>query len=229
MTEHNPYCCAVGPFTCDGEEQFVEVLDWLQTIRRRAGPELTPEEEIVAPFYSLGCAIEEIAASPLGHWIVTQRSSGQGDWGYDVLRVKPLAREAGVVDEFGYMLELPEFWPDESRLVGGAGDGFLGGWWARDEDFYVTPARGGPVTMGFIFVHELPSHRVTRHLLSIDLPKGWMPDAPDANTWYGPQAIRPVKGGVTMTLSWGLDVEIKEPLPPVIWLATPHPSGNGLL
>lgn len=225
----DPYFCSSGRFTCDDEEQFVEVLDWGQTFRRCAGPELTPQEEIVAPFSSLGCAIEEIAASPLGHWLVTRRNSGQKDWGYDVLRVKPLAREAGVVHEFGYMLELPEFWPDESRMVGGAGDGFLGGWWAQDEDFYVTPARGGPVTMGFLIVHKLPSHRVTRHFLSIDLPKGWIPDDPESDMWYGPQSIRPVSGGVTMALSWGITVEVKEPIPPVIWLAPPHPSGRHLL
>ena len=99
----------------------------------------------------------------------------------------------------------------------------------HEGDYPDMPARGGPETMGFLFVHELPGHRVTRHFLSIDLPKGWIPDDPDADTWYGPQSIRPANGGVVMTLSWGITLEIEEPIPPVIWLAPPHPSGERLL
>jgi hypothetical protein len=127
-----PFRRATAPFVCEDEEQFVEVVDgrrplW-QTVRRclRASKEVV--EETACPVARGGCYIEEIGASPSGNWLVTQRLSGQGEWGYDVFRSCPLAREAGVSVERGYMLDLPKFSADETRLVGGFGRCWLGGW-----------------------------------------------------------------------------------------------------
>jgi hypothetical protein len=53
-----------------------------------------------------GCCIEELPLSPRATWLVTRRNSGRR-WGYDVIRTRPLAREAGVDQEWAYMLELP--------------------------------------------------------------------------------------------------------------------------
>jgi hypothetical protein len=225
----SPYYHSVGPFLCDGEEQLVEVLDSRQTVQRSVGPSRIPVETTICPEKTSGCVIENMIASPKGHWIVTCRGSGEGDWGYDVFRVKPLSREAGIIDEGGYMLECPKFWPDESRIVGGGGEGFLSEWWMHADDVCYSAARGGPVTMGFIFIHHLPSHEITRYPLCCDLPKGWIPDDVDCPVWYRPMTIGPTTHGISMVLSWGVTVDLEEPLPAEIWLATPHPSGRALL
>ena len=224
---------ATALFVCEGEEQFVEVMDaprplW-QTVRRchRASKEVV--EETACRVTRSGCYIEEIGASPSGTWLVTQRLSGQGEWGYDVFRSCPLAREAGVLAERGYMLDLPKFSVDETRLVGGFGRCWLGGWWAHPEDDYKDAARGGRITFGFLFVHHLPSHLIERHELQMDLPKGWLPEDPEAETWYGARAIEPAGSGIRLTLPGGAGIEVEGPLPPVILLPTPHTAGGRLL
>jgi hypothetical protein len=223
----DPYRRVTEPFLLDGEPHFVEVAGVAQYVRlRRASGEVV--EETVRHLRPSGCYIEEIVASPSGRWLVTQNFSGQGEWGYDVFRTRPLARVGGIVEERGYILEPPCFSDDDSLLVGGGGEGFLGGWWAHPEDDNEDPARGGPVEIGFVFVHDLLGRRVTRHPLRIDLPAGWQPDDPWGE-WYGPRPIGPVNGGIWMMPSWGVPVEVSFPLPEVIWLPVPHPSGKGLL
>lgn len=232
MEQRERFCCATAPFVSVGEEQFVEVVENIQPLRqtvrrRRASGEVI--EETVRPVLRNGCAIDEIGASPSGHWLVAGRLSGAGDWGYDMFRTNPLTRESGVLNERGYMLSVPAFSPDESRLVGGFGAGWLGTWWVHPGDDYPNGARGGEITFGFIFVHQLPSHQVQRHELRMDLPKGWRPDDPDADIWTGARAIVPAGDGVRLTLPGGVAVEIDGPLPPVIVLPTPHPAGGRLL
>jgi hypothetical protein len=223
----DPYYRTTGPFFCAGEKQFVEVTKG-QKVRRCRWRTKEPVEEIPCAITDAGCYIEEIAASRSGAWLVTQRISGQGEWGYDVFRASPLAREAGITQEEGYILDLPRFSEDESLLIGGAGAGFLGGWWAHPDDEIDEPARGGVVNLGFLFVHRLPSHRVTRHALRVKLPKGWAPEDPFAE-WYGPREITPTADGVQLMPSWGVPLEIMAPLPRTIRLPTPHPSGEGVL
>jgi hypothetical protein len=223
---HNGYACATEPFHCDGVEQFVTVGYPGQPVHRRDWRSEAVVEETFCPVTGSGCAIEEIAASPSGAWLVTQRYSGQGEWGYDVFRARPLAREAGITEERGYILDLPRFSADEG-LLAGAGLRCLGGWWADPEDDIDEPARGGPVSLGFVFVHRLPGHEVTRHELQIELPAGWRPDDPWAE-WYGPRNVAPVGGGVRFETTWGVPAEFRLPLPPVLLLPVPHASGRGL-
>jgi hypothetical protein len=227
VREH--YRRATSPFTLEGDEQFVEVLDeYTQWVRRCCLATGEAIEEVAWPVTGTGCYIEEIAASPSGMWLVTQRISGQGDWGYDVFRSRPLAREAGIAEERGYILDLPRFAADESFLLGGAGLRYMGGWWAHPDDEIDEPTRGGPVSLGFLFIHRLPNHDVTRHELLVDLPTGWLPDDPWA-VWYGPRDITPTADGVRLMPSWGVPVEIQFPIPTVIHLPVPHPSGIGVL
>ena len=225
----NPYFRATNPFVCQGKKQFVTVDDEHQTVRRRIWSSGAILDEIVCPNTSCGCSIDEIAASPSGSWLVTQRHSGQGEWGYDVFRTCPLTRVAGVSAESGYMIEIPRFSDDETRVVGGFGSRWLGGWWAHDDDDLEIPARGGPVTFGFLLTHHLPSHRVDRHELRIELPKAWLPDDPENEIWFGASAIVPDDDAVSMKLYGGVDFKIAEPLPSVIVLPTPHPSGKRVL
>jgi hypothetical protein len=227
-SDRDPYYRATAPYVCGGEEQFVEVADLGQDVRRCRWPSREVTEETIWPVTGSGCYIEEIAASPSGTWLVTQRISGQGEWGYDVFRSRPLARVAGVVEEKGYILDLPRFAADESFLAGGAGRAYMGGWWAHPDDDIDEPARGGPVSLGFLFIHRLPSHEVSRHEFRVELPAGWLPDDPWA-VWYGPRQIEPTPDGVRLVPSWGVPVEVRMPFPSIIQLPTPHPSGEGTL
>jgi len=186
--------------------------------------------ELILPSTPSGCAIEEFKVSPSGNWIVTSRSSGQGEWGYDVIQSHPLRYMAGVPERAGYMLELPEFAPDESYILGGFGECWLGGWWSHpDDDFYETPARGGSVTFGWLFRHALPSQEVTLHELRMIIPIGWMPNDPDDEMWLGPRLITPVKnGGFEMMLPGHVSFEYAGPLAGLIELPVPHPGGGKL-
>lgn len=231
MAERDPYYRTTKPFTRNGKKEVVEVVAEVgrpPTIRRRRWQSDKVLAETNEPVNSCGCYIQEIGASPSGEWAVTQRNSGQGEWGYDVFRIDPLARDAGVNYEKGYILELPSFAPDESFIVGGAGPEYLGGWWRHPDDEVDDPPRGGEFSLGFLFVHRLPSHEVTRHELRVEVPVGWRPDDPWGE-WHGPQEITVTRTRVRLVPSWGVSVEVKFPLPSVIWLPTPHPSGNGLL
>jgi hypothetical protein len=230
VVQRNSYYLKSAPFQCQGKKQFVAVEDSRQTVRRRIWRSKAIVDKTVCPITRLGCGIEDIAASPSGNWLVTHRHSGQGEWGYDVFRTCPLAREAGIAEDAGYMLDLPQFSADETRLVGGFGRHWLGGWWAHAGDEYEKPARGGLISFGYVFVHHLPSHKVDRHELRMDLPKGWFPeDDPWAETWLGASQIAPAADGVRLTLPGGVVVEVEGPLPPVILLPTPHPAGGRLL
>jgi hypothetical protein len=228
QANRNPYYKATNSFRREGEEQLVEVVDTRQTVRLCRKKPHAVLEETVCPIASNGCYIEEIAASRSGEWLVTQRISGQGEWGYDVFRTSPLAREAGVTTERGFILDLPVFAPDESFLVGAAGEGFTGGWWADADQDIDEPPRAGVKSIGFLFVHRLPKHRVTRHDLRVKLPKGWAPVDP-WDGWYGPREIAVRRDRVRMKTWWGVPFEVKLPLPRVIVLPTPHPSGKGLV
>jgi hypothetical protein len=226
------YHCKTRAFPCQGRKQFVTVedrRDGSDVVRRRLWSSHAVVEEVAVPVTRSGCAIEEIAASPSGTWLVTQRFSGQGEWGYDVFQTCPLARQAGIPEASGYMLDPPQFSADEAKVVGGFGANWLGGWWAHPDDEYNDPARGGPISFGFLFVHHLPSHRVERHELRMDLPRGWIPGDPEAEDWFGAREIGPAGDGVRLTLPGGAKVEIPGPLPPVILLPTPPPAGRRLL
>jgi hypothetical protein len=213
-----------APFDCDGRQQYITVEESGRMIRRREWPSGTVVDETTYPASRVGCEIEEIAVSPSGGWIVSLRYSGQGEWGYDVFRASPLTREAGVVEEYGYMLELPRFSADETRLAGGFGEYWLGGWWSHPEDDMMTPARGGPISFGFLFTHRLPGHEVERHELRMDLPEGWVPDDVDAEDYFGAREITPSPEGVRLTLPGQVAVVLSDPIPPVVWLPTPPRS-----
>lgn len=223
-SRRDPDPIRTAPFVCQGEEQYVAVEDGVVRRRYQTNDLI---DKVACPTSRLSCCIEEIAASPSGTWVVALRSSGQGEWGYDVFRTCPLTHDVHTPDEQGYMLELPRFSADETRLVGGFGP--WQGWWWQHKDDDDSPARGGLISFGFLLVHYLPSHEVQRHELQMDLPKGWIPDDPEAPTWYGARDITPLTDGVRLTLPGGIPYEIKAPLPPVIVLPTPHPAGGRLL
>jgi hypothetical protein len=125
------------PFVVDGVSQFVEVIDDRQTVRQCRWPSREVIEEIVIPPTNAGCHISEFNVSGSGAWVTTARISGQGEWGYDILRTAPLLRIGGVDERRGYISEAPRFAADESRVAV-----FAGRWlnWVYDER---GPARAG--------------------------------------------------------------------------------------
>lgn len=127
------------------------------------------------------------------------------------------------------MLDAPTFAEDESQIVGGFGQNWLGGWWAHPDDDFETPARGGEISFGFLLVHHLPSHRVERHEFKINLPKDWFPDSFESEIWHGVAKITPGADKISMELYGGVKFEIIGPPPPVIQLPVPHPTGKRLL
>ncbi len=215
------------PFAFGEVECYAEIDYDLLKLRLRSDG--TVARTVQCPVSGHGCDIEEIDPSPSGEWLVTLRNSGQGEWGYDVIRTSPLARVGGVVMEQGYMMEIPCFSPDEARIVGGFGGAWLGGWWAHSDDDYESPARGGLISFGFLLVHHLPSQKVERHEMKIELPMGWLPEDIEDEIWFGATKITPGVDNIRMSLYGGVEFEVSGPLPPVIILPTPHPSGRKLL
>lgn len=187
----------------------------------------------LAPSTYCGCAIEEFATSPSGHWIVTSRWSGQGEWGYDVFKSTPLERRGGTLDRYGYILDLPAFANDESYLLLGYGEDWLGGWWCHPDDdeldFYETPARGGDTHFGWLLKHHLPSQKVETIELRMILPQGWIPHDPESESWFGPRSIEPHEDGFRLMLPGGHRATISGPLGPIVHLPTPRPNGKGLI
>ena len=187
-------------------------------------------DELTVADSDSGCGIEEHVLSASGEWIATSRLSGQGEWGYDLLKAVPLERQAGIEERYGYMLDIPVFSKDESFLLGGYGDAWIGGWWSHpDDDFFEDPARGGEINFGWLFKQHLPTHKLSLVELRMDLPQGWIPTDPDHEIWYGPRNIIPTDTGVSMTLSGGIPFEIETLEESIIIVPTPHPDGFRIL
>ena len=226
----NPYYHRASErFLLGGEEQYVEVIDAKQTIRRCRWPSKEVIEQVVCPLTLAGCHIEAFNVSPSGAWFTTRRLSGQGEWGYDIFRTAPLICVGGLAGGRGYIVEAPRFDADESRIAVFASQK-LYWWWAEpgvagEED---TPAPGGYVNVGWLYFHRLPGLEETDHEVVVELPAGWKAKDPNF-LWNLPKEVMPVGDGVRLIPSGGLPVEIPGPLPEVIVLPTPHPSGQGFL
>ncbi len=78
MTQSNHKTTA---FMCGGDLQFVEVeyTGLGNLIRRRLLNSGDIVDEITCPATSTGCSIDEISISSSGTWLVTSRTSGQGE------------------------------------------------------------------------------------------------------------------------------------------------------
>lgn len=209
------------PFVHDGVEQFIEVIDDRQTVRRCRWPSREVIEEIVIPLTHAGCHIYAFNIAASGAWATTERLSGQVEWGYDIMRTAPLARVGGIDQRRGYISEAPRFDANESRIAVFAGK--LLNW------INAEPSRGGHVNVGWLFFHRLPGAEAdTDHEVVVHLPDGWASEI-ERHWWCLPKEVTPVGEGVRLIPSGGLPVEIPGPLPGVVVLPTPHPSGKGFL
>lgn len=214
-----------APFALDGEPFVLRVADRAQIVQRVRPDSSAVAEGTVVPLSRCGCHIEELTVSPCGNWAATRRLSGQGEWGYDVLRTRPLARVAGTTEERGYALDAPRFSACGTRLVGAAGRYFE--WWWPDPDWdNDRPSDGQTVCVGFLYVHRLPAQEVSRHALLTELPPGWKPAR--GTMWRVPRGATPVGEGARITFC-GAEVELPAPLGDEIVLPTPNPSGTGFL
>jgi len=225
LDSRNNYWRESEPFALHGERFVLRVADGAQRVQRVRLSSNEVVEESTMPISWCGCHIEELSVSPCGKWAATWRLSGQGEWGYDVFLTHPLERVSGITEERGYALNAPQFSACGTRLVGVAGRYFE--WWWPDPDWdNDRPSDGQTVCVGFLYVHRLPSHEVTRHALLTELPPGWKQGR--GTTWRVPRGATPVGDGARITFC-GAEVELHAPLGDEIMLPTPHPSGTGFL
>jgi hypothetical protein len=186
-------------------------------------------DELPVPATNTGCGVEEFTLSPSGSWIVTSRWSGQGEWGYDVIQAKPLVHCGGILERRGYILDLPQFSADESFLLGGFGERWLGGWWGHPEDEHEHPSCGGELNFGWLFKHSLYDHTISFHELRMTFPVDWLPNEPEAEIWLGPRNIRPFANGFAMDLPGGIPFVHPDPISDIVHLPVPRSDGSGLL
>lgn len=225
MDGDNNYRRESEPFALNGERFVLRVLDSAQRVQRVAFSTNEVSEEFAVPLSHCGCHIEELTVSPCGHWAATRRLSGQGEWGYDVFATHPLARVGGITEERGFALDAPRFSACGTRLVGVAGR-FFEWWWPEPDWDNDRPSDGQTVWVGFLYVHQLPAHEVTRHALLTELPPGWKQER--GTIWRVPRGATPVGDGARITFC-GAEVELPAPLGDEILLPTPHPSGTGFV
>jgi hypothetical protein len=222
--------CESPPFSLAEKQRMLMVrrIAYNDIISLRRWPSRAEVERCSVEITSSGCGITEIAVSRSGRWAVSQRSSGQGEWGYDLFSTSPMQRVAGIAERCGYIAETPQFSADESKLAGGYGNDWLGSWWTDSEDDWSEPARGGLLEIGFVFIHDLLDHCVSLHELVVQVPRGWVPDDPEEAMWSSPTNIVPTEHGFSMTLPGGVPFSVEAPGERV-QLPLVHPSGGKLL
>ncbi|MCA9608897.1 MAG: hypothetical protein KC619_25005 [Myxococcales bacterium] len=188
-----------------------------QSVCVAAAPDWSLGASLSLPVSGAGCAIEEIAASASGRFAVTQRFSGQGECGFDVIDLDRMEWLGGVPERAGYILELPVFSDDESRVVAAIGPR-LGGWWAHPDDDVDEPSRGGVVDLATLYELRLESRELHACRLELDVPEGWLPEDPWSEAWLGPTRLEAVDGGLRMVLPGGDPFRQIGPLPDVLRL-----------
>lgn len=211
------------PFTLNGEELFVEVIDTEQTVRLCRWPSKEVVEQTVIPFSHHGCHLESFLVSPSGKWIGTERTSGQGDWGYEILQSSPLRWVGGAENIRGYMNEPPRFAADESNYAVFGSRTFR---WVKDTTTVFTD--GGCVNVGWLYLLRIPHVEVSDHEVVVKLTPGWKAEGRPQD-WHMPKGIEPVGDGLRIGDWCGQAIDIPGPLPEVIVLPTPHPTGKGHL
>lgn len=200
-----------------------------ERLRLRRPPFYRLSGEAHNPVSRLGCGIEAFRESKSGRWLVTNRNSAQGEWGYDVYSTKPFERCGGVYDCSGYMLQAPVISEDDRFVVGCYGLHWTSSWWAPDGEDNYTPADGGKIVLGTVFVHRLCDHQVARHDLIIDLPEGWVPEDPYDPHWLAVFNLRIESGRIRMTLPGEIEFTIDERFSNIRDLPVPDPAGGGKL
>lgn len=139
----------------------------------RKGPELLEQFEFSVP----SGGADRLAISPAGNLGVVVALE-QGDWYYEVLRLRPQLSQPFI----GHHVRLwsgdpPAFSPDERFLVAVGWNPAK--WWApeavdwEEEDEPVSP--GGTFKLGSIYVQNLKTKRVTERPLQVKLSAGWQP------------------------------------------------------
>ena len=211
------------PFTLNGEELFIEVIDTEQTVGLCRWPSKEVVEQTVIPLSHHGCHLESFLVSPSGKWVSTERLSGQGDWGYEILQTSPLRWVGGAENIRGYINEPPRFAADESRY---AVFGSLTLRWVEDTTTVFTD--GGWVNVGWLYLLRIPHVEVSDHEVVVRLTPGWKAEQ-RSQDWHMPKGIEPVGDGLRIHDWCGQACDIPGPLPETIVLPTPHPSGKGHL
>jgi len=119
----------------------------------------------------------------------------QNEWGYVQVDVESMI-QGPVQKSWKTLINAPPaFSPDDRYIV--SCPLWRSGWWTDDSDdvdFWEAPSPGGWHQVGTIVVHDIQSDIVSEHKVLVDLPKGWMPQRPDADDWdlfWGPEFVAP--------------------------------------
>jgi len=188
-----------------------------QLIALAEAPSWDHVAELRIPVDPSGCAVEDVVASQSGRWASTQCFSGQGECRFDIIDLESMKRVGGVGEMHGYILETPAFAADESRVVACCTPR-LGAFWAPGGYFEDEPSPSGVIELGTLYEFRFDSHALHACKLELEIPRGWLPEDPDSDVWYGPTGVLPIEGGLRMVLPGGDRFEHRGSLPVVLRL-----------
>jgi hypothetical protein len=117
----------------------------------------------------------------------------QNEWGYVQVDVEAMI-QGPIQKSWETLINCPPaFSPDDRFII--SCPLWRSGWWTDDTDdidFWESPSPGGWHQVGSILVHDIQLDSVSEHKVLVDLPKGWMPERPEADEWdwfWGPEFV----------------------------------------
>jgi hypothetical protein len=117
--------------------------------------------------------------------------AGDPETGYVIVELKTMKQLPGIFKDSCLSLSPPELSPNGQFVVSCKPTVY--GWWTLDNDeYWDTPSPGGSFEVGIITVHDVESGEITNHAVTVDLPRGWIPDRPERTEWnriWGPEFV----------------------------------------
>ena len=175
------------------------------------------------------CCIDDLVVSASERLALAWLNSGQGECGYVLLLIAGGLQclNRGPIFSLNTMVSAPSFAPSEQFVISAAGTNEPL-WWTDPNNHqrdWNTPAKGGLITFGQIFVHDLEADQITAHRIDFDLPSGWIPDDPDNGWWMAPRSPEYLsEDRIQFQLPDRSCVELDVPLPEAVVLAAPSPN-----
>lgn len=146
------------------------------TLERRSWP----GKELIAtcPISPPRGWLVRVAASP-ADFMAAYRWQDQTESGFELMFVGPKPHE---IQGAGYagqtLLDGPVFSPSGVWIAGAAGRDEA--WWSPDPEDPTVPSRGGHVAIGTLVIGDVEHARYTEVQVTADLPRGWLPIAPES-------------------------------------------------
>lgn len=177
-------------------------------------PTETVRSTMTLPHPSHGFGGAVLSISRQSRYAAALLYSGQSQTGYELFALTPHLQH---IASFPYIsaesdLTPMPFSPDETMVAVAVEDN--GMWWAEPEDDaadWDTPAVGGPVEWGALFLHRIGDESPIRCPLVVDLPSGWRRPLDKDGMW--PEELR-FESDRWMSLGppWGTRFSFEVPL-----------------